>query len=469
MDFTPAELQAELQRIADEVKKNLKDGVLTVDFEDVTKIPRSNYADFFLNPTLSDINIIVGEDEAVIPCHKIVLAAHSEAFANLFGNFELDSTDIAIKDVGYEGLCIFLEYVYTHNTSIPEQTMFDVLKLAVRFGVEQLESKAIDCIRENITMENAFDFLDKCLKLEHTLMIEILFRYIGRNILTIIEREYYLTASYDALLAFIGQPIADSPEKDLAEMCVKWSKQKCQEANKEPTPDLLRHFLGEILHKIRFPLMKVNEFENFVGVHKLLDETELSNYHRYFLGLRNNNVMHWQTVKRTLDFVNISGPFESVAFTRGHASVNVAYPNNFERGIKVKEKTYVCGIGIRIKKSVKLVEGAYLVINNTQIDLGENFKRCYRQNYSQDEDLIVVKFPLVFIVEAGKIYDFCFYNPNGFGIGCNEIIYAVGTDNEEFWHSRPYAPEKENNALKYLIVRNNENVFETKLFTDFIF
>ncbi|KAL8487068.1 hypothetical protein ACS0TY_023666 [Phlomoides rotata] len=101
---------------------------------------------------LSDVFFIVGQEERVIPAHKIILAAS--------GNFGLNSTGedfIHLRDVSYPILHAFLEYIYTANTKVPESHLSTLKGLSLQFEVSTLAKQCDEMMERFKLNKKLFD------------------------------------------------------------------------------------------------------------------------------------------------------------------------------------------------------------------------------------------------------------------------------------------------------------------------
>uniref|UniRef100_A0A6V7M1G4 BTB domain-containing protein n=1 Tax=Bracon brevicornis TaxID=1563983 RepID=A0A6V7M1G4_9HYME len=96
---------------------------------------------FCLNPTFSDVKIVIGNEE--LPAHKMILAAYSSVFAAMLTNpmREANEHRIQIVDANIETMRIVLQYLYqgsTENLNNTE-TIMRVWIVADKYNIEELK------------------------------------------------------------------------------------------------------------------------------------------------------------------------------------------------------------------------------------------------------------------------------------------------------------------------------------------
>uniref|UniRef100_A0A0N5BS27 Speckle-type POZ protein-like (inferred by orthology to a human protein) n=1 Tax=Strongyloides papillosus TaxID=174720 RepID=A0A0N5BS27_STREA len=103
---------------------------------------------------LSDCTIKVGNSN--IKVHKAVLAARSSVFYDIFnGTLENSQTDvIEIKDFHVESLKEMLNYIYTDEVSDIQNVANEMLEIAIRYKLYELEKIVKHYLCSSLTIEN---------------------------------------------------------------------------------------------------------------------------------------------------------------------------------------------------------------------------------------------------------------------------------------------------------------------------
>ncbi|CAH1446256.1 unnamed protein product [Lactuca virosa] len=107
---------------------------------------------FLENWELFDVYFIVGNEETLVPAHKVILAAVDNLDSSL-----LNQDFISIKDVTYPVLHAFLRFIYTGFTQIPESLLSSLRDLSVRFGATSLVKQCEEVIERFKLNKKLFD------------------------------------------------------------------------------------------------------------------------------------------------------------------------------------------------------------------------------------------------------------------------------------------------------------------------
>ncbi|OMP09695.1 BTB/POZ-like protein [Corchorus olitorius] len=101
---------------------------------------------------LSDLFFIVGEEERLVPAHKVILQAS--------GNFLLSSSDgdvIQLRQVAYPILHALLQYIYAGQTQISEAQLSSLWALSLQFEVMPLVKQCEEAIERFKVNKKLFD------------------------------------------------------------------------------------------------------------------------------------------------------------------------------------------------------------------------------------------------------------------------------------------------------------------------
>ncbi|XP_071636903.1 uncharacterized protein [Temnothorax longispinosus] len=111
------------------------------------------------NEAFTDVTI-AAESGRTVKCHKIVLAACSTYFQNLFHGLQDQHPIIILKDAGFPEIQAILEYMYRGEVNVAQNQLPDLLKIAQVLKVKGLveehgsqSNTARDLRREDTSME----------------------------------------------------------------------------------------------------------------------------------------------------------------------------------------------------------------------------------------------------------------------------------------------------------------------------
>jgi BTB/POZ domain len=154
--------------------KNLKNGTLCINLEVeeaniVTNFQNDGNAkclpigntiiNFLNNQNFTDVTLQCQDKE--FKAHKLVLAAASPVFNAMFkeGTKEQRDSHVNIEDVNSDIFDVFLRFLYSGEVDHLAEMCFDLFAAADKYDVQPLRDICIRHMAENITVDNAVDFL----------------------------------------------------------------------------------------------------------------------------------------------------------------------------------------------------------------------------------------------------------------------------------------------------------------------
>ncbi|OMJ87139.1 hypothetical protein SteCoe_11214 [Stentor coeruleus] len=156
---------------------------------------------FYNNPFLSDCQISI--DDCQFIAHKLVLAAYSEYFNNLFKSNE--ETTINLPQLSYSNIHsmslkevfpFILKYMYTFLNSestidfLNSSTVYTVLSISKALNIKGLiESTEKYILQEILTPQTALDVLNQSILLETSIIIQESSKVISQNLELILQTE----------------------------------------------------------------------------------------------------------------------------------------------------------------------------------------------------------------------------------------------------------------------------------------
>ena len=143
------QINAVPRKIAEPVKNPSK-RLLSLYREKSSKV----FESFFVTGKFSDFKIIMGEEKH-FQVHKVILAAQSEGFADLFDN-DTTVTEMKISDLSSESVEEFLHYLYTGEISETTKNVMEIYALASKLKVPELRITSEEIILKQLNQSNAF-------------------------------------------------------------------------------------------------------------------------------------------------------------------------------------------------------------------------------------------------------------------------------------------------------------------------
>lgn len=223
---------------------------------------------------LTDCTFILNDGEEVfeIKAHKMILAASSSEFENLYFLCGAISDDtINVSDVTKAALISFVEYVYKETTVLTMETIWDVLKLAKIYAVNSLKKFCDKYLIENVNSINVLTILDKTsvhgLDLVKTKCMDI----ISKLTVDFYKEPRFYAISPETLKVLLRFDKIPGKEIEIYQAVKKWSEVKCEKLNLVKNINNKKQVLKNCLDEIRFCAMTNAEFTSCV------DDSFLSN------------------------------------------------------------------------------------------------------------------------------------------------------------------------------------------------
>lgn len=271
-------------------------------WQDLFSTWKSRMSFLYGKDCMTDCKFIMGEgeDKLEIRLHKMVLGSCSTEFFNLWFMCEaIDVDEVVIHDVTREALQAFVFYLYNETVELNLKIVWDVLKLAKRYGVRSLINfcgpflvKIVDSsnyllILDKISNYELDDVEDQCLYfwsgVDNYVEIFSKFSTISKNVLK------KLILFND----FIESPIQVYKVLDL------WAEKQCEMKQIEISTENKTLALGNFRHVVKFNKMSIEEFKS-IDNNKLF----LTNIERLAV-YRNISL---KSVRRKIDMIDVMTP-----------------------------------------------------------------------------------------------------------------------------------------------------------------
>lgn len=212
---------------------------------------------------MSDCVFVIqdGDKTIKIPCHKYILGSCSWEFYNLFYSMKADSIYIPIANFSCDVVKKFLEFIYKETTELDMKTVWDILKLAKKFGVKKLIDFCSCFLSKNVREENLIQIIQKSteFELQEELLINCI-KVIGRLKLDFFTAAFFFQLSRNGLNNILKSDYLDVEEIDLFRFVDNWAENICTQNKKLINGRNKRLALGDIVNNIRFGTMSINQF-----------------------------------------------------------------------------------------------------------------------------------------------------------------------------------------------------------------
>ena len=247
-------------------------------WESNTLVDRNKY--MYNNSFTSDIKFRFGNNQTgeIFYAHKYVLATSSPVFYEILYSTssqpKKDVRDIYLPSSDNENVEDFFKFLYEEKcpTATNIQTGLKLLHLVVHYQVASFQTACKNFLKP--TAQDAFKFLEQFLELKLERYISISFNFIDTLAHEYFTSEYFLNIKLSTLEALIQRDTLNYSEVKLFKAMINWVDHQCLQQNVEASFGNRRKILGNVMYKIRFLLMTLNEFTKDVIVVDILEDHE---------------------------------------------------------------------------------------------------------------------------------------------------------------------------------------------------
>ena len=168
----------------------------------------------------------------------------------------------------------FLRYIYTDEIQFNDDNLFDLVFAARKLKLNELEKQCSEFLKTKITKDNVAKFTEDALQFDSKDCTAICLDYFESNTKGVIESENFLKISSAVLGKLCESDKMNCTHVELFLACIEWAKEECKRNGTGTSPEDLRLALGEVLPKIKFSQMTLEEvMKNVVPTYVLTNES----------------------------------------------------------------------------------------------------------------------------------------------------------------------------------------------------
>ena len=246
------------------------------------------------NDVMSDVTFVIKdamEDVVAFKAHKFVLAVSSPVFyAMFYGRLSERKDKIELPDCDSESFLEFLRFLYCDEVNLTGSSVLQVLYLAKKYLVPQLEVACSTFLTENLSSENVFDILPHAKSFEDDELVARCWEVVDVSAQEAVKSETFPSITKELLFEVITRDGLSIHEIELFQAVDRWAAAECVRQDLEPTKDNKRRVTGEdIINNIRFPLMTQAQFAREVPRSGLLPKDEIIELFMWFSSVSISN------------------------------------------------------------------------------------------------------------------------------------------------------------------------------------
>ncbi|GAB0086753.1 BTB domain-containing protein [Sergentomyia squamirostris] len=438
----------------------------TAQTAETTRIPwqatkssiRERNAHLLESELMSDVSFIVGKERIKIPAHKHILATTSASFYEALYERKDPPAEIEVIDVEEVHFRTLLRYMYTDHLKLNSENSFELLRLAVRFGLRHMEQQVVEFIEQTLNTDNVLEIFQQSTVLGCQALRERCYRIIEWTIREIFASEKFNQTSREILGLILQMPRLNCREVEVYRAVMRWVDNQCVVKDLPKDGESKREFMGfDLLHLVRFPTMTAEEFSECATLEGLLTADEIS---RIFLVIMDkfsgaiefshtprSSVISFDTTRSILilnRFIKWGRGFNR-SISYGHHSILMS----------VTKPTIVTGFGLLMDHSDVSMDGAILTFagRDLALDKLENGSCINRIEMKDNFFMIHILLEQPVLLECNEVYLVKLVNPtNGFQTLTGDVRSDIKYGNTTMSFKKPTKSPYVNSIAEILIL-----------------
>ncbi|XP_050389710.1 kelch-like protein 40a isoform X4 [Patella vulgata] len=226
----------------------------------------TGFSKLYQNKEFVDVILVVGSSE--YPCHKNVLAGSSPYFMAMFSNnmAERHQEKVTLNDMDAQTLSLVLDYIYTGQVMLTEETVQNLLSASNLFQLISLRDGCAQFMMNHVTVSNCIGiyFFAKAHQCE--ILASKGKEMINNQFSTLCHQQEFLLLPADKLVEIIkDSDICVDREEVVFEACMEWLNHDTGSRSK---------FLVDIINCVRFANISSYYFCDKIVKNKCLNDNE---------------------------------------------------------------------------------------------------------------------------------------------------------------------------------------------------
>lgn len=207
------------------------------------------------------IDCVLKVGDRSLPCHRLIMAACSPYFRDLYFSEDGKETKSSNKEVVLENvdptiMDMVVNYLYSAEIDITDENVQDIFAVASRFQIPSVFTACVNYLQKNLSMGNCLAIFRLGLVLNCPRLAMAARDYIAERFETLAKEKDFLEFNPPELFAIIGSDALSVEKEEMVfELLMKWVRK-----DKENRVKLL----GDAFEHIRFRLLPEKYFKEKV-------------------------------------------------------------------------------------------------------------------------------------------------------------------------------------------------------------
>ncbi|KAM9804664.1 kelch-like protein 41a [Neosynchiropus ocellatus] len=205
------------------------------------------------------IDCVLKVGDRSIPCHRLILAACSPYFREIYfsdDGREADMKEVVLQDVDPEVMSRVVDYMYSAEIDINEGNVQDIMAVASRFQIPSVFTVCVNFLQKTLSMRTCLGIYRLGLTINCPRLAAAARDYIADRFEKVAKDPEFLELEPHELFAIIGADVLNVEKEEVVfESLMKWIKKDKEKRLKS---------LGEAFDCIRFRLLPEKYFKEKV-------------------------------------------------------------------------------------------------------------------------------------------------------------------------------------------------------------
>ncbi|XP_063448949.1 BTB/POZ domain-containing protein 6-like [Mytilus trossulus] len=227
------------------------------------------------NQVMCDVTFIVGQDRSPIKAHRYMLASSSPVFFNMFNGAVAEKGDVRIPDIKADVFSELLQFIYTEENDITNENIHDMIYVADKYMMDELKVKCDLFLKMKMNETTAVSILHTAHSFELEETLDKAMFIISCKPEECLSSPEFIHLSRQCVEMILNCNIMICQEEVLYEAAMRWGRHQLEQNNQEMNDKNIRDELGDLILRIRFPLMKQDYFSRQISTRDILTKDEI--------------------------------------------------------------------------------------------------------------------------------------------------------------------------------------------------
>ncbi|XP_061827642.1 kelch-like protein 41a [Nerophis lumbriciformis] len=205
------------------------------------------------------VDCILKVGDRSIPCHRLILAACSPYFREIYfseDGREMDKKEVVLEDLEPGVMEVIVNYMYSAEIDINDDNVQDIMAVAGRFQIPSVFTVCVNYLQKKLTMKNCLAVYRLGLMLNCPRLAIAARDYIADRFVTVAKEEDFLDLASHELFALIGADALNVEKEEVVfESLMRWIRKDKENRMKS---------LEEAFDCVRFRLLPEKYFKEKV-------------------------------------------------------------------------------------------------------------------------------------------------------------------------------------------------------------